>query len=353
MLTMQNVYDFINSLAPYDTQMSFDNSGMLVGDPHAEIHGILVAMDLTPPVIKEALSVGADLIVTHHPIMFSPVKQVLATSYEGRLVLALARHGLNMLCAHTNLDSAPGGINDVLAQRLGLTNITGEGYLRAGDLPTPMNAQELAAHVSHALNTVVRPMGQADSITRVAVCSGAGGDEWPGALTLGAQAFVTGEMKHHFALEAVDAGLLCLEAGHHATEEPGIFALADALQTELNRVQCSVHVTKSRAGAYAALPGSPDGGSLSRQKEEPYGSAAVGAYVAIPAGGHEGGSSRQRDQALSHSPEAGKEPRLHHRAAEAVQADRGAGGHPCRPQGRYPRCHRPVRGANRHHRRPV
>lgn len=252
MLTMQQVYNLVDTLAPYDTQMPFDNSGMLVGNPAAEIHGILFAMDVTPPVIAEAVQSGANLIVTHHPIMFSPVKQVLSTSYEGRLILQLAGHGLNLLCAHTNLDQAPGGINDVLAQRLGLANITGEGFLRAGDLPCPMTAAQLAAHASRALNTVVRPMGQGDGITRVAVCSGAGGDEWPGALALGAQAFLTGEMKHHLALEAVDAGLLCLEAGHHATEEPGIFALADALQTALNRVQCRVHITKSRAGAYAS-----------------------------------------------------------------------------------------------------
>lgn len=226
MLTMQNVYDFINTLAPYDTQMPFDNSGMLVGDPDAPVSGILVAMDLTPPVIQEALAAGADLILTHHPIMFSPVKQVLSSSYEGRLVLKLAQHGIRMLCAHTNLDCAAGGINDVLAQRLGLTNITGEGYLRAGDLPAPMSATQLSAHVSRALNTVVRPMGSGEGITRVAVCSGAGGDEWQGALALGAQAFVTGEMKHPLALEAVDAGLFCMEAGHYATEEPGIFALA-------------------------------------------------------------------------------------------------------------------------------
>lgn len=251
MLTMQHVYDFINTLAPYDTQLPFDNSGMLVGDPAAEIRGILFAMDATPAVIAEALQAGANLIVTHHPILFSPVKQVLTTDFEGRIVLQLARHGLNLLCAHTNLDQAPGGINDVLARCLGLADITGEGFLRAGVLPCPMTARQLVSHVSQALNTVVRPMGTGEGITRVAVCSGAGGDEWPAALQLGAQAFVTGEMKHHHALAAADAGLLCLEAGHHATEEPGIFALADALQTELNRVKCRVHITKSRAGAYA------------------------------------------------------------------------------------------------------
>ena len=251
MLTVQNVYDFINARAPYDIQDPFDNSGLLVGDPAAEVHAVHFAMDLTQRVIDEALAARADLIVTHHPIMFSPIKHLVATDYESRLVLQLVRSGVAMISAHTNLDKAPGGIDDVLAERIGLSHVTGEGYVRIGDLPHPMDAAELAAHVSRTLDTVVRPMGTGRSITRVAVCSGAGGNEWPVAHGWGAQAFISGEIKHHDALAAVDAGLFCLEAGHHATEEPGIFALADALQNELNALQCNVHVSKSQLGAYA------------------------------------------------------------------------------------------------------
>lgn len=251
MLTVQAVYDFINTRAPYDMQDPFDNSGLLVGDPAAEVHGVHFAMDLTHPVIDEAIAAGADLIVTHHPIMFSPIKRLVTTDYESRLIMRLMAHGIAMISAHTNLDKAEGGIDDVLAGCLGLTNVTGEGYVRIGDLPHPMDADELTAHVSQALHTVVRPMGTGRAITRVAVCSGSGGNEWAIAHGWGAQAFVSGEIHHHDALAAVDAGLFCLEAGHHATEEPGIFALADALQNELNRVQYKVTVSKSQLGAYA------------------------------------------------------------------------------------------------------
>lgn len=256
MLTVQNVYDFINARAPYEIQDPGDNSGLLVGDPAAQVHGVHFAMDLTQRVVDEAIALGADLIVTHHPIMFSPIKRLVATDFESRLMMQLVCHGIAMISAHTNLDKAPGGIDDVLAERIGLTGVTGEGYVRIGDLPHPMNADELTAHVAHALNTVVRPMGTGEGITRVAVCSGAGGSEWPVAHSWGAQAFLSGEIKHHDALPAVDAGLFCLEAGHHATEEPGIFALADALQNELNAVQCNVHVSKSQLGAYA-MPEKP------------------------------------------------------------------------------------------------
>ena len=250
-MTVQQIYDLINARAPYETQDTFDNSGLLVGDPAAEVCGIHVAMDLTQRVIDEAFAAGANLIVTHHPIMFAPIKQLVATDYESRLIMRLVRSGIAMIAAHTNLDKAPGGINDVLAQRLGLENITGEGYIRMGNLPRPMNAIELAEHIGKALHTIVRPMGYAENITRVAMCSGGGSDEWCAARDMGAQAFLSGEIKHHHALEAVDSGLVCLEAGHHATEEPGIFALADALQNELNAVQCNVHVSTSQLGAYA------------------------------------------------------------------------------------------------------
>lgn len=256
MITVQNIYDFINARAPFDIQSPYDNAGLLVGDPAAEVTGIHFAMDVSQRVLDEAEAASANLIITHHPLMFSPVKQVVATSYESRLIMRMIRSGMSFIAAHTNLDQAPGGVNDTLAQRLQLKDITGEGYFRMGTLPQPMNAQQLAAHVGGCLNTTVRIMGDGVNITRVGMCSGGGSDEWSTALAMGAQAFVTGEMKHHHALEAADSGLLCLECGHHATEEPGIFALADALQIELNAVQCNVHVSKSRCGAYAA-PGRP------------------------------------------------------------------------------------------------
>lgn len=252
MLTVQTVYDLINARAPFETQEAFDNAGLLVGDPAAEVRGIHVAMDVSERVLDEAEAAGANLIVTHHPIMFSAIRRLVSTAYESRLIMHMVRSGMSLIAAHTNLDRAPGGINDVLAQRIGLVNITGEGFVRVGDLPAPMLGDALAARIGQALNTVVRPMGPVDQlITRVGMCSGGGSDEWAAAQALGAQAFLTGEMKHHHALEAADAGMLCLEAGHHATEEPGIFTLADALQNELNAVQYKVHVSKSQAGAYA------------------------------------------------------------------------------------------------------
>lgn len=251
MLTVQQVYDFINERAPFETQLAFDNSGLLVGHPDNEVTGVHFALDVTNHVIDEAIANGANLIVTHHPMMFSAIKRLVETGHEARLLCRMIRAGISLISAHTNLDQAPGGCNDVLAQRIGLTDIQGEGFVRVGALPRPMAADELAAHISEKLGDVVRVMGDpAAVITRVGMCSGSGADEWPAAAAMGAQAFLTGEVKHHIALEAADAGVVMLEAGHHATEEPGIFALAKALQMSELGVQYNVRVSLSSAKAY-------------------------------------------------------------------------------------------------------
>ena len=251
MLTIQQVYDFINERAPFDTQLAFDNSGLLVGAPDREVTGVHFALDVTNRVIDEAVANGANLIVTHHPMMFSPVKRLVETEHEARLLCRLIREGISLISAHTNLDQAPGGCNDVLAQTIGLTDIEGEGFVRVGALPHPMTAVELAAHIGEKLGDVVRVMGDpAAVITKVGMCSGSGADEWLAAAAMGAQAFLTGEVKHHIALEASDAGVVMLEAGHHATEEPGIFALAKALQMSELGVQYNVRVSLSSAKAY-------------------------------------------------------------------------------------------------------
>lgn len=251
MLTVQQVYDFINDRAPFETQLPFDNSGLLVGHPDNEVTGVHFALDVTSKVIDEAIQNDANLIVTHHPMMFSPIKRLTETSHEARLICRLIRAGISLISAHTNLDQAPGGCNDVLAQRIGLSDIQGDGFLRVGTLPSPMTATELAAHIGERLGDVVRVMGDPVAvITKVGMCSGSGADEWPGAAAMGAQAFLTGEVKHHIALEAADSGVVMLEAGHHATEEPGIFALAEALQKSPLGVQYNVRVSTSHAQAY-------------------------------------------------------------------------------------------------------
>ena len=251
-MTVQELYEMIDGIAPFTSQMEGDNSGFLVGSASQEVTGALFALDVTEPVIDEAVSLSAQLIVTHHPLMFSPIRSVTDSDYESRLIRRLTQENISLIAAHTNLDRAPGGVNDTLAECCGLTGITGEAFFRCGMLPLPLTAYELADRLRDRLRTDVRLMGPGHSVIRkVGLCSGAGGDEWVHAAEAGCDAFVSGEIKHHFALAMADSGLVGLACGHFATEEPGIRALAAALQKALNQVECNLRIYVSGVSAYS------------------------------------------------------------------------------------------------------
>ena len=251
-MTVKELYDMINRIAPFSTQMEGDNSGFLVGSAAQEVTGILFALDVTEPVIEEAAALSAQLIVTHHPLMFDPLRTLTDDNYEARLIRRLAREDISLIAAHTCLDRAPGGVNDTLAELCGLTEVTGEGFFRCGLLPAPLSVWEYAEQLKAALRTEVRLMGPGDAVIRkVGLCSGSGGSEWPAAAETGCDAFVSGEIKHHFGLAMAGSGIVGLECGHFATEEPGIRALASALQKALNTIECNVRIYVSKVSAYS------------------------------------------------------------------------------------------------------
>ena len=251
-MTVKELYDMIDRIAPFSTQMEGDNSGFLVGSAAQEVTGILFALDVTEPVIEEAAALGAQLIVTHHPLMFDPLRTLTDDDYEARLIRRLAREDISLIAAHTCLDRAPGGVNDTLAELCGLTEVTGEGFFRCGLLPAPLSVWEYAEQLKAALRTEVRLMGPGDAVIRkVGLCSGSGGSEWPAAAETGCDAFVSGEIKHHFGLAMAGSGIVGLECGHFATEEPGIRTLASALQKALNTIECNVRIYVSKVSAYS------------------------------------------------------------------------------------------------------
>lgn len=245
MTTVAAAAEAMDRLAPLSTQMEWDNSGLLVGDPAGAVSKILVALDATLEVIGEAEELGAELIVTHHPVIFHPVKRFLAgdPAYEA------AVRGMAVYSAHTCYDMAEGGVNTALADALGLRERVplweehpGEAGTRrlglAGELPCAMTRGELAAWVEEALGLpqgYVRhlPYAGPETIRRLAVCGGAGGDFLGEAQKAGCGAYLTGEVRRHEYLEAERLGLLLLDGGHFATEViamPGLRAqLAAAL----------------------------------------------------------------------------------------------------------------------------
>ena len=232
MATVKEIYEFINSVAPFDIQEGFDNAGFLVGRRDQEVTKILVSLDITHAVVEEAAQWGAQLIVAHQPVIFGGVQAVTDQTVTGRVLLNWAEKGIAAICAHTNLDAVEGGVNDALALRLGLTGIgqlkqggvDGQGRPygigRVGTVHRPgLSAREYAAFVKEKLGSSdVRFVDGGRPVQRVAVGGGACGSMMEDVIAQGCDTFVTADVKYDQFLEAKALGLNLLDAGHFPTE---------------------------------------------------------------------------------------------------------------------------------------
>lgn len=251
LVTLKDVYDRIDELAPFSFQEEWDNAGILAGSAGQRVTSVLLALDLTPAVVQEALDGRVQLVVTHHPILFRGRKNLREDDPEGRMLCALVRGGVGLIAAHTNFDNAAPGVNDALAARLGLRDVEQHEHgLRVG-VPMQATLGEFCSHAEQALGGVVRCYGDGErKISRVAVLGGAGEDFAGEALVAGADVYLTGEMAYHKALDAQAVGLSILEAGHAATELPALKILAEGLQIGPNGVKWKLRVFLSEAALY-------------------------------------------------------------------------------------------------------
>ena len=236
-MIVYDFYDFLDERYDFSSALEFDNVGLLVGDGREKVTGVLVCLDCTDEAISEAVKLGANLIVTHHPVIFDPLKAVT----EQSLVYRLIRNGISVISAHTNLDQADGGVNDALAETLGLQNIEKiadrEGFLyRIGELPESMTSDELAKMVGEKLSLRVKFVGNNSFIKRVAVCGGAGGSMLADVLATGVDAYVTSDIKHNVFLDAHAEGLTLIDAGHFNTEDVVIDKLYNELKEKFPEV---------------------------------------------------------------------------------------------------------------------
>lgn len=241
-MTVHDILTFVEILAPPFMKYDWDNVGLLCGSAGQEVHKILVALDPFEGVCREAAEKGADLLVTHHPLIFRPRKSVTDGDDVGRSILFLAKHGISALNAHTNLDCAPGGVNDVLAETLGLADVEvldplgvdsqGRpwGLLRAGTVEAQPLAQFLA-HVKTRLQVQgLRYVDGGRPVRKVAVGGGACADELPAVLAAGCDTFVTADVKYNEFYDAKAEGVNLIDAGHFATENPVVGVLAAKLR---------------------------------------------------------------------------------------------------------------------------
>jgi len=244
MPTVSDIYSFLDSIAPFSTQESWDNSGFLVGDASKEVSRVVVCLDVTNDTLRQAAEFGADLVVSHHPVIFGGITNVRSDSAVYNAVV----NGISVISAHTCWDLADGGVNDVLASLLGLSDVQkivpdkhGNCMLRAGTLKTPVPAEEFADVVAAALDTVVRVSSPDKLIQTVAVCGGAGASLLPELARLDppVDAYVTGDAKHNDFLDAIDCGIALLAAGHYETETVSMPVLKALLEKEFPTVDFS------------------------------------------------------------------------------------------------------------------
>lgn len=234
MTTIQDILNFTETFAPLSLAMDFDNCGLLVGNETQPVLNVLVALDITQDTVQEAEDLHADLIISHHPVIFSPLKKLKTDS----IPYLLAQKSIAALCLHTNLDlSEKFGVNTCLAKALQLKNIKcymnpqQEECLVTGELDEEIAPWEFADLVKRSLNCGgVRYTQRNGTVKKAALSSGAGGDSIYLAHKLQAQAFVTGEIKHHQLLDAKQYNITAVDAGHFSTENIVVAPLVKKLQ---------------------------------------------------------------------------------------------------------------------------
>ena len=244
MATVADILTFLETLAPRYMKEDWDNVGLLCGRRDRPVRKILVALDPFRNVIDEAIAEHADLIVTHHPLIFrSPLMAVNEDSETGRCVLTLIEHGIAAINAHTNLDMAPGGVNDVLATTLGLENIgiinpvENYGLLRCGTV-TEQPLEAFLASVKEKLHCEgLRYVTGGKPVRKVAVGGGSCADFMHDALAAGCDTFVTSDIKYNQFRTAFELGLNLIDAGHFHTENPVMPVLTEKLQAAFPEVE--------------------------------------------------------------------------------------------------------------------
>lgn len=237
-MIVYDIYDFLDEKYGFSSALPYDNVGLLVGDGREKVRGVLVCLDCTDEAVSEAVKQGASLIVTHHPVIFDPLKSVT----EQSIVYRLIKNGISVISAHTNLDQADGGVNDALAEAIGLSSVQkiadSEGFLyRISELDEPVTSEELAESVSEKLSLPVKYVGNSSFIKRVAVCSGSGGSMLGEVIETGADAYVTADIKHNVFMEAHEAGITLIDAGHFNSEDLIVDKLCEVLTAQFSDIK--------------------------------------------------------------------------------------------------------------------
>lgn len=254
-----DIINIMEELAPIKLAEAWDNPGLLAGNPEAEVKKILVALDATEEVINEAITIGADIIVTHHPVLFSAIKSVTTQNPIGIKLYKLIQNNIGVYSAHTNLDVAFGGTNDVLAEMAGLENIkvlsptfTDEngkcfGIGRIGEV-NKTTFLEFSERLKHKLDLdCLRVVGDLNKIIKtVGLCTGSGFEYMEEAYSLGADVYITADLRFHEAQKALDMGMCIIDATHYASENIIVPVICRHLNKRISEKNMSAEVFESK-----------------------------------------------------------------------------------------------------------
>ena len=255
---LKDILAFLGKLAPWDLAESWDNVGLMVGDPDQDAAGVLVALDPSLPVLEEAISRSTNIIVTHHPLIFHPLKSINTATSQGQFIQKALQNDISVISCHTNLDVIADGVSDALASTLGIQQTkpltqsgTGEdqGFGKIGVLPEPMGGTSFLRLVAEKLQlTGLTAAGTPpESVTTVAVCGGSGSDLAEAAFNAGAQVYITAELKHSISRWAEENEFCIIDGSHFATENVIIPKLISELTSFLGENINAVPVVASKS----------------------------------------------------------------------------------------------------------
>ena len=242
MTTVNDIYSYLCGVAPLSLACEWDNPGLLVGRADREVRRVLLSLDVTSDVISEAVQKDAELIVSHHPVIFTPQKSITDRDADGRILLSLIENRLAVISMHTNLDVAEGGVNDVLLSLFGAEPqgvLDEDGCGRIGLLPEEYSIQSFLSLCREKLNTAgLRYYDAGRPVRRLAVMGGAGGDSVERAFALGCDTYLTSDVKYHQFLLAKELGINLIDGDHFCTEAPVMPALAEKLADAFPELNC-------------------------------------------------------------------------------------------------------------------
>lgn len=245
MVKLSDIFNIMEEIAPMSLAESWDNIGLQIGNPEEELQGVMLALDASIEAVEDAANSGFNLLLTHHPLFFSPLSSININSPSGKLIEASIKKSVSIFSSHTNLDSVSGGVSDMLADLLELgnrepiepANASGEGLGRMGTLSKALSIEEIVTILKKKLSAKnVGVIGDTNMrVNKVALCGGSGGSLIGAASRLGADLFISGDIKYHQAREAEELALPVIDVGHFSSEKIAIDGLKNILKAKLKK----------------------------------------------------------------------------------------------------------------------